>query len=376
MSYLCIKSSVLVGLSLFALGALAEERTEQETATEINAAFMFDYSLSDGNTRNSLENSSQFNSEIRRARLDLKHRLNNDWSTKLQISYDEEESSSEMGDAYIRYKGWQNLQLTMGKFKEPFGLENMTSSKNTTFLERSMASNGFGPGKNKGFMLSATPGDTTWSFAFVDLEAEEDDSAPYAVTARTTWSAISSSQQTLHLGLSGSLRILDGEEFEIDEHAELHTLEKVIESGEIATDQLQLSAIEMAWVDGPFSLQSEYMIADLQAVDSSENVMMDGYYLQASYFLTGESRAYKNGAFSTIKPKSKEGAWELTLRYSVLDTTQATDGSELQTTTLGVNYYYDKNIRLMGNLIHSQSSTQVNGSDTGNGAAFRIQYLY
>jgi phosphate-selective porin OprO/OprP len=362
---------LFVGTSVLSFNMLAKEGPK----TEVGATFSFDYSTIDGNSRDSLENSTEFNSEIRRARVGLKHSHNKKWDAKLQLNFNEDEES-EIGDAYVRYKGVKSYKLTMGQFKEPFGLENMTSSKNISFLERSMASNAFGLGRNKGLMLSLTPGESTYSFAFMNLEGKEDESAPYAVTGRATWAAISNDTQILHLGLSGSFRMLDGEEFEVDERAELHSMEKIVESGEIATDQIQLSSVEVAWVDGPFSLQGEYMSADLQAVDASESVKMDGYYMQASYFITGEQRRYKNGAFASIKPESKKGAWELTSRFSVLDISETDDGIELRSTTLGLNYYVDENIKLTGNLLRSESSEPVNGSSTGNGVGFRVQYLY
>lgn len=358
--------------SLFSI----QSHSIEKDATDISVVIMFDSSIKDGNARENIEGGSEFTTELRKARVNLKHQLNKDWSTKLQITFKEDEEASEVGDAYVQYKGFENLKLTMGKFKEPFGLENMTSSKHTTFLERSMVSNAFSPDKNKGMMISGSPGNTSWAFAVIDLEAEEEETSPYAVSGRGSWAAISNEDQTLHFGLSGSLRFLDGEKFEVDERAEIHSFEKIVESGNIETEKLQLSAIDVAWVNGAFSLQSEYMSADLQGVDSSDSLTMDGYYFQASYFLTGEHRNYKNGAFGAVKPNSKKGGWELTSRYSVLDVTAASDGSKQDTTTLGINYYYDDNIRLMGNLLHSQLSETVNGSSDSTGVAFRVQYLY
>lgn len=372
MNNLLIKVSALIAMSIFSIGVFSDVND----GIDISMAVMFDYSVNEGNTQNSLDNSPEFNSELRRARVNFKHKLNKDWNAKLQISFEEEDDGSEVGDAYVRYSGWKSLQLTMGKFKEPFGLENMTSTKNTTFLERSMVSSAFSPDKNKGLMLSGSPGSTSWAFALIDLEAEDKEHAPYAMSARGSWGVISSTDQTLHFGLSGSLRMLDGEKFEVDERAEIHSLKKVVESGSIETDKLLLTAVDFSWVGGPMSLQSEYMHADLDAVNSNESITMNGYYFQMSYFLTGERRNYKRGAFYAITPNSKKGAWELTTRYSVLDVTDASDGSRQNTTTLGINYYYDDNIRLIGNLLHSQSSEYVNGSREGNGVGFRIQYLF
>lgn len=357
-------SFIIVSL-LISNNVLSDESTTQK----ISGTLMFDYGLLP-------ESGEGFTSEIRRARIDLKHSLNQDWAVKLQLTFDEEDQSSEIGDAYMRFSGIENMSITMGKMKEPFGLENMTSSKNITFLERSMASNAFAPGRNKGLMLSGTPGDVTWAVALMDLDSDNKEDAPYAVTGRATWAPLQTKDQTLHVGFSASLRQLNGDKFEIDERVELHNSEKIITSGKVDTDSLKLSGIEAAWVHGAFSVQSEYMSADLKALDASENSGFDGYYLQASYFLSADIRPYKKGAFSRIKPHSKEGAWELSSRYSMLNTNEASDGSTVRTSTLGVNYYYDENLRLMTNILHAQSSTDVADRDRWSGASFRLQYLF
>lgn len=362
-----MKEICKVGLLVAGLLAVVDVLAKEADTQEISGTLMFDYGLTP---------EEGFSTEIRRARLGFKHSLNQDWAVKLQLTFDEEDQSSEIGDAYVSFKGIENLNITMGKMKEPFGLENMTSSKNTTFLERSMASNAFAPDKNKGLMLSGTPGSVTWSVAFIDIDSDSEEDAPYALTGRTTWTPLQTENQTVHLGFSASLRQLNGDDFEIDERVELHNSEKVITSDKIETERLQLTGVEAAWINGAFSVQSEYMSADLQAVDSSENAEFDGYYLQTSYFLSNDMRAYKNGVFSSIKPNSKKGAWELTSRYSVLNTEAASDGSQVQTSTLGLNYYYDKNLRLMSNILHAESSEKVDGNDAWNGASFRLQYLF
>ena len=66
-----------------------------------------------------------------------------------------------------------------------------------------------------------------------------------------------------------------------------------------------------AWVQGPFSLQGEYMHADYDA-PAVGDPSFSGYYAYGSYFITGESRAYKqsSGAFDKVKPKKNFGLGE------------------------------------------------------------------
>ena len=58
-------------------------------------------------------------------------------------------------------------------------------------------------------------------------------------------------------------------------------------------------------------------IKKLHSATAIMNVKKDGFYVQGSYLLTGETRGYKwKGAiFDKVKPKGKNGAVELVLRY-------------------------------------------------------------
>lgn len=91
----------------------------------------------------------------------------------------------------------------------------------------------------------------------------------------------------------------------------------------------------------------------------------DGYYVFASYFLTGEHRAYRpaDGFFDMVKPKSNFavlgdkkgwGAWEVALRFSNLDLSDGyARGGEEDNVTLGLNWYLNPNTKVMFNYIHA-----------------------
>lgn len=74
--------------------------------------------------------------EIRRARLFAKGTVYNDWFYKAQIDFASDD-----------------VKITIGNQKEPFSLEELTSSKYITFMERGLP-NAFSPGRDIGISAS------------------------------------------------------------------------------------------------------------------------------------------------------------------------------------------------------------------------------
>ncbi|MBV1961538.1 MAG: OprO/OprP family phosphate-selective porin, partial [Immundisolibacteraceae bacterium] len=82
--------------------------------------------------------------EFRRARIFFKGQLNNDWGYKWQVDFADSDVSTK--DMFIKYKP---KGLTIGQFKQPFSLEELTSSKYITFMERGLP-NVFATGRRIG----------------------------------------------------------------------------------------------------------------------------------------------------------------------------------------------------------------------------------
>lgn len=86
----------------------------------------------------------------------------------------------------------------------------------------------------------------------------------------------------------------------------------------------------------------------------------DGWYVQGSWILTGESRGYdfKNGTFKNPKPNSivgqgGYGAWEIAARYSRLDLNDAdVDGGREENFTAGINWYPTPTFKFMANYVN------------------------
>ena len=275
--------------------------------------------------------------------------------------------------------------LTVGHQKEPFSLESLTSSKYITFMERALPEDTFSPGRNTGFQVSNAVLNerATWAvglFDDTDGFGEDMGDGDWATTGRLTAAPLYADDgaKVVHLGVAGSFRAIDGDSIGYDNDPEMHEAPDFVDTGDIMADQNTLLGVESALVFGPFSLQGEYMQSDIDTESDPffDDPKFDGWYLYASYFLTGEHRPYDtgDGAFGRVKPAQNAfedgglGAWEVAVRLSNLDLTDGlvtpepdpldpfdtpekkTPG-ELDNISLGLNWYLNPNTRVMFNYV-------------------------
>jgi phosphate-selective porin OprO/OprP len=283
-----------------------------------------------------------------------------------KLEFDFAGGDADLKDAYIGIRGLP-VYVKAGHFKEAFGLEELTSSKYITFIERSLPRGVFGPSRNTGFAVNSDALDkrVTWAagiFRETDGYGDGQAEGAYNVTGRITALPryADDGRNLLHLGASASYR--GGQDaLSFDGDPEVHLAPDFVDTGDFASDSHMLVGGEVALVKGPLSLQGEIMAAEVNRTGGDATFY--GYYAQASYFLTGEHRKYKksSGAFDRIKPKKNfgkkggPGAWEVAARYSYVDLTDAgIDGGELKDITVGLNWYLNPNARVMWNYVQAK----------------------
>lgn len=302
--------------------------------------------------------------ELRRVRLFAQGTLWQHWNYKLQ--YDFTGSGIDgLQDAYIDYRGLKPVSVKFGHFKEPFGLQNMTSSKYVAFTERALIS-AFSPGRNIGIQLG-THGEN-WSlnagvFGQGRDGALADEDEGMAVSGRATYSPKLSADTRIHLGAALSHRETGSvDSLRFRERPESHlTNQRLVDTGSINADNFLRVGLEAALVSGPFSLESEYNYIDLNRSGSTlPDLDFSGYYVQGSWFITGESIPYNASKGTFGKPringivgKGGMGALQLAMRFSSLDLNDADiSGGEEQNFTVGLNWYTTPNIRLSANYVN------------------------
>ncbi len=306
--------------------------------------------------------------EFRSARMYMSGSIYDEIDYKVQFDF--APSSTEFKDVYIGFRHFPVGYLKVGHFKEPFGLEELTSSRFITFMERSLA-NAFAPGRNTGFMLSSPMFDnrSTWAVGIFRESAKYDhgkqqSEGGYNITGRITalpWYE-DDGAKLLHAGVAYSLRDPKNTE-QFRSRPEAHLAPYLVDTTAFTANRTNLLGLESALVSGPFSLQGEYMLAEVNQSGNSSGATLDGFYIQGSYFLTGEHRNYSTskGAFGRVKPKENFrfggkglGAWEIAARYSEIDLSDSDiNGGKLKDVTVGLNWHLNPNTRIMWNYIRS-----------------------
>ncbi len=326
--------------------------------------------------------------EIRKARIALKAMLWRDWGAELDFGFMDNEV--EIKDAWISYGNAFSSphHIKAGNFKEPFSLEDLTSSKYLTFLERALP-NVFPSGRKLGMEYGFWR--KPWQFAagifgqeLADIDAEEDEG--FGLSGRLTCAPILESGKLLHLGLAGSYRTPDAnapEEISFRTYPETHVnRDWYLNTGNIEdVNNYTLIGLEAAGVYGPFSCQSEYIGTTVQRFDGKQDVNFSGSYVFGSWFITGESRSYdfRTAEFERLIPRSHHGALEVALRYSTLDLNDGdVTGGRAHQYTAGLNWYFNPNVRLLINYSIVDMDENANGDGTlaGNDDFQMFQFSY
>jgi phosphate-selective porin OprO/OprP len=361
-------------------GGLEVTTTDGEFSLQFGGRILVDTALYDED-KNSLGNGS----ELRDLRLDLEGRLYADYIYELSVNFSDGEA--DVKDAWFAYDANYPWRYSVGHFKEPFSLEEMTSKRYLTFMERALP-NTFAPGRSIGIGAHWAGEQMTFASGLIgddyNDDADDEGDEGWGVTGRITYAPIAEDRSALHLGVAASYRKLDDEEkVRFDSRPESHLTDiRYLDTGKLEQSQsITKLGVEGAWVSGPLSLQAEWMQVSVER-DVDLDPTFNGWYLQASWFVTGESRLYKqrNAKFGRIQPLAEHGAVEVAARFSSLDLNDGEiEGGSGENLTLGVNWYLNRQIRLMANVIfvdndeYADADGDVEGEDRPSILQLRAQ---
>ena len=317
--------------------------------------------------------------QLRRARLAIKTVLWSDWYAEMDVNFAQEIVA--MKDAFLRY---DNLfhhtgYVRVGNFKEPFGLEEVTSSRNLLFLERSQGLDAFVPNRKMGLEVAHyAPSYRVAAGMFgpdVTVYETEAKDMTWNFTGRATWNGLRTDKSVLHLGAAGSwrqpdfasgaLRFKTRNEYHVNNY-------KYIDTDNISgVQRYGLADGEIAYVNRRVRLQGEYCGVNVRREATYQDLAFSGGYVCASVFLTNDNHPYnwEDAEFDKVIPKGKCGAWELATRYSTVDMSDhEVLGGKSNTFTVGLNWYANVNVHVLADyvLVNNDKDADARGSLVGN----------
>jgi len=292
-------------------------------------------------------------------------------------------------DAYMNVHYLEALQFEIGRFKQPFSYEQLIQDRYVPTLERSLIDQ-LVPARDLGAMIhgaqifdnrldygvSISNGEINGNT--VDTNNHKDVDGRFAIRPFNFEDA-SPWFRGVQIGLSGGFGI----EQEAINPATLRMPDTVPFfnfNPTVRADGLRWrTSPEFVYFNGPCGFLAQYYHQDqeMRAAASGAgfkqltNVPFDGYVLLASLMLTGETRTTYSQPIDPLKPfdphspLSNPGAWELIGRVSRLDVgdvvfspgaaqlaNPAKNSNEALEFTLGINWYFNKWVRMQFNYEH------------------------
>lgn len=300
-------------------------------------------------------------------------------------------------------------KLIIGQHKPFRGMEELASSNEITLIERpNTTATGIYNGRQflTGLFYKGNTEQYGYGAHASTLGSASQTTEGHSFGARGYWFPLSEDGRTVHLGLAYSTDREDGGSA---------TTSTVFQYGGRRGPSLGLgnagaslgsglgtqSTIhgEIAGSYGSFTAQAEYAMVTLEnqfdvtggAQDQDADVT--AYYVQGSYFLTGEKKVYKKdrGAFGSPKPNNSWGAVEAVVRYEASENDETASGQpsgcalvgvanpnfqkcEASQITVGANWYVNPNVRFMLNYYLAEADVNSAAQDEPEAVTVRAQF--
>jgi phosphate-selective porin OprO and OprP len=388
--------------------ALSLETADGNSSLQVNGRIHFDYRNYDYDDAiaSTATTTGADTFDLRRARVGVKGKFGKYYSGEIVMNLlDQSKMSLDVG--YLDVLWFEKAKFRFGQFKMPFSLEQLTSSNNVDFIERSFVDQQI-PAKERGVQVFGSPRTgTTYAVALstgnaaADQEAataREGDNAQDGVdvigrgTVNLAEIAGDPKNNIYHLGLAFSTgsRLASQADVNVGGDGVARTRGVTFLNLAVPTfghtnfdpaSKVNRLGLEAIAASGPFKLQGQYVRAGYSFASSAtayHDPDITTGYLQATYTLTGETHAgrYKDGVLSGLKPTKafdpdtfSGGAWELAFRMGHYDasehrgigTVTPTSASALKAKdyTLGLMFVPNPNVRFMGNLTHTSFSDLI-----------------
>ncbi len=372
-------------------GGITVETMDGRASFVLDGRLQFDTLFYNG-IYNDASGDGASDTRVRRMRLGVGGDLNQDWEWYFSVDVNNDSGKATLDNLTLMYKGFSWSDVTMGRYKRPFYLEALTSSKWITTIERGLIYDVVRSHVSDfSVMLSKmydfeTLGTASWYVATLN-EGVEDYAGGQNSTgrdqwqywARAAWAPWNEKGNVLHFGLGlGELNPAK------DSTIDITTRLGVSAANPLATaytvDGDRQAGLEAAYILGPFSAQAEYVLRmlDLSAGGSAD---ISGGYAQFTYTLTGESRQYKPypARMDKVAPSGEHsfGAIELVARYDDIELEQpGTSAATAQLLTAGANWYVTPHLLFKLNYLMTDAKNFGTTHTDGDALTARMAFVF
>jgi len=303
--------------------------------------------------------------------------------------------------SFVEWKKLKELRLMFGQFKAPMSQERLRSRLFSDFVADSTLTR-FVPGYEIGIQAygQLAGGAVEYRIAGINGRSHltnagrsrHDDNDEKELVARLTFSPWAADKEAtflkgLRVGVSGSITEIDDvpitgaaiTNFDISTpELGVTFLDPATTVGAVNLDgsRTRLGA-ELSWPVGPACLRAEYLLREDDMVNGAleEDVRTRAWSATLTYLLTGEDKIPETRVTPT-HPFDLEGGWgavELAARVGWaevgdeiedLGVTLAGQSSEVTSTTLGVNWWLTRNVRISVNVVREDYHDDI---DFGGG---------
>ncbi len=344
----------------------------QDASFAIGGRLQLDYTSADlSNPDSTIEDE-----EVRRARLKVFGQLGANTEYKLQVSLDADGVIFE--DALIEYSpSGGPLMLTVGQHKTHNSLDEQTSSRFISTLERAAFTDAFDFDRLVGFSLGHSGPTHSITAGIFTTNLEENDGGT-ALAARGTFNPIKTDDTIVHLGASWRSRDKgdDSADLRYRQRPFTHVApSRIIDTGRFAKAD-SFFGVEAAVLHQQFWAAGEYGVAKAQGAGLNPDADLKGGYTEVGYFWGG-NKTYKGNKFNRPMVdapvgKGGYGAVSVVARFDSIDLQDSLYVGKLDTTILGVDWWPTHNTRASLNFFDANATNGT--ADSASGVVLRAQF--
>jgi len=320
---------------------------------------------------------------LRRGRIGLEGKLNK--TTEYQITGEYASDKATILDANVTLTYSPEVQVKLGRFKTPVGLEQLQSDASALFIERSLVSQ-IAPNRDIGVQLGGelNKGEVSYAIGLFNgiqdggnnsdqKDANDGKDLAARVTFQPWINEEGSALAGLSFGLGASYGLQDtnaaiGTKYKSDGQQDFFAYRSTV----FSTGRVSRYSPHVSYYNGGLSVLGEYIAATSEvglAAGSKTKLKNSAWQLATGYVLTGEKASYKGvvPANDFDRAAGSWGAFEVVARVAVLDIDDAAfvggassfadpaaSATKATSFAVGANWYLSKVSRVSVDFTHTK----------------------